>query len=466
MALAVIAFLLRTRREKRPVLDLAGAALPVALVLLIPTPAKWSWHFGALIGLVAVAVACETARFREQGDSSRGWSARALIAVAAAVLAAAWAPGIRPPWTELDLMTQDWTLRFEEGFLTLPKITALVPVVLLAGAGLYELVRRGRGRLYEVPWRVASWTALALAAPLIAYTAVVLVDDAVRTPSWTLTRQNLESLRGDDRCGLAADAVVAANATMRPLPTLGSASVREVPPWVARAPLAGLTRHFLGIADGRTIAETPWFDARGRRPIGVFIFGLAGPPSSLDLEWGRIESGQVESLGVAQVESLLIPEERIDFVPWRFFPAKELPPRPAGADAVRLALRTSVPTNQTITVTAPVEYANQTLRDRIEQPAARTVVQPHLYPYVPCAQQPELRDGVLEAPNQIIGQRSTFFPTLNRPGTPFSGILDVYRLQRLPLSDSERPPRDVIVYDVDESLPGGVLAPPERTTAT
>ena len=69
MGLAVLAFLLRRRRE-RASLDLASASLGVALRLLIATPSKWPWHFGALVGIAAVAVASETIRL-SQGRRGR-----------------------------------------------------------------------------------------------------------------------------------------------------------------------------------------------------------------------------------------------------------------------------------------------------------------------------------------------------------------------------------------------------------
>ena len=75
VVLAVLAFLLR-RRRVRTSLDLAPGSLGVALVLLIATPSKWPWHFGALVGIAAVAVASETIRLRRDAADARRWSAR------------------------------------------------------------------------------------------------------------------------------------------------------------------------------------------------------------------------------------------------------------------------------------------------------------------------------------------------------------------------------------------------------
>ena len=109
IGLAVLAFVLRRRRERTP-LDLASASLAVALVLLIATPSKWPWHFGALICIAAVSVASETVRLRRDAAEARGWSARPFVVVGAALLALVWASGIRQSWNADDLRSLDWTL--------------------------------------------------------------------------------------------------------------------------------------------------------------------------------------------------------------------------------------------------------------------------------------------------------------------------------------------------------------------
>ena len=285
-------------------------------------------------------------------------------------------------------------------------------MLLLGGAALFEIARGRRERLRETPWRVASWTAPALAAPLIAYTAFVLVADAVRTPTWTLTRQNVETLQGDLRCGLADDTVVATTSTMRPLARLGDGAVTaDIPPWAPSPPLAGGQRFFLGLVDGRPSAGTPWFEAPEGENVGVFIAGMPGSPAVLDVEWGRREDGRTERIGGGAVEGLSIPEE-IGLTPWRFFPSRELSPRPAGANALRFTLRSATPVPATVVVTAPVAYANERLVDRLETTGTRTLVPPHLLTYVPCADLPELRDGIVEVPDQIVWTASELLPDL------------------------------------------------------
>jgi len=465
MALAVLVYLLRSRREKRILLDLPATGLAVALLLLIPTPSKWPWHFGALLGIAAIAVATETARLRDDARHSPGWSARPLIVVGAAVVAAAWSWSPRRAWTDLDLQTLDWTLGFESSDINLSKLGGLAPLALLAGAGLFELVRGRRERIREIPWSVASWTAPVLAIPLIAFTVGVLVTDAARTRSWTLTSQNLETLRGDLRCGLADDAVVAVPESMRAVGLAGAGRrVSTVPAWVPEPPINGLPRFALGPVGPRSVARSQWFDLPPAHHIGLFLAGTPGLLGTLELEWGRERGSRIHTLESDEITAASAPEVRLDISPWRFFPAGELPSRPKGANAVRIAQRTAVATGATIAITAPVTYPNMRLVDRLERAGSRTLVLSNLLTYVPCADQPRLGGGIVEVPAQVVALRDSVWPIFGRATSPFEGVLDLYRLERLPLADSKDPPGNVVLYEVDQRIPGAVNAPPDATT--
>jgi len=223
IALAVLAFLLRRRRSTRTLLDLPASALGASLVLLIATPSKWAWHFGALIGIAAVAVAAETIRLRDEAARSEGWHVRPFLVLGAVSLAGAWLWSPRSPWSRLDLRTLDWTLGIESSF-PFHGLALVLPFLALVLAGMIGLTR-GRPWLRRAPWRTAAWSAPLLAVPAIVFTLGVLVADSEKTDSWTLTRQNLAALRGDSDCGLGDDIHVArrlkaAGATTLVLPEL------------------------------------------------------------------------------------------------------------------------------------------------------------------------------------------------------------------------------------------------------
>lgn len=416
--LAVVAYVLRRRRpDEDQLLNLFAPALGVGLLLLIVTPAKIPWHFGTLLGLAAVAIASESARL-----AGRGWHARPFIVVGAAMVAAAWSWFPRNTWSDLDLRTLDWTLGFEHR-ITLAKLAGLVPLLVLA---VFALLAR---RLDVGAWRAAAWTVPALAVPLILFTFGVLVADAKKTSSWTLTRQNLDSLRGNLRCGLADDTLV---------PSLPSMSTYVSDP----------TRYELV---GPAPAHSRWFRLQGGKRVGFFATGDTGG-DSLRVEWGK--EGRVLSSDPVDDASLGDPSPQL--VAWRFFPAGSLPPRPAGAESMRIVLDSPVSPGGNVVVIAPVPYEDVPLRKLLAQ-TAPTLVLPNLLAYVPCVKQPSLQ-GAADLPKLLIGQQGTIWP-IGTGSSPFDGLPDVYNLVRLPLSDSAHPPGDVVVYQVDVHLPGGVVAP-------
>lgn len=206
IALTVLAYLLRRRRAEGRLFDLPGASLGVALLLLVTTPSKWPWHFGALIGIAAVAAALECARLRIEARSARGWALWPYVAVGATMLAAAWAWHERNPWNALDLRTRGWVAA-SESHLSVSTVATLLPGLLLVSLLLWEALRRRRDKYASVGWRAASWAAPILAVPLLLVTAAVLARDTAATSHWTLARQNIDGLRARPDCGLADDAL-------------------------------------------------------------------------------------------------------------------------------------------------------------------------------------------------------------------------------------------------------------------
>jgi len=90
-----------------------------------------------------------------------------------------------------------------------------------------------------------------------------------------------------------------------------------------------------------------------------------------------------------------------------------------------------------------------------------------LLAYFPCAKQPQLSRGAVEVPRQIV--RPTNDPTWSvtyRVTNPFAGLLDLYRVEQLPLTDSRNPLANVAVFEIEQLIPGAKLAPPTRVTLT
>ncbi len=261
MALTLVAFLTRRRDQRSDaLLDLPSASIGVGLLLLFATPDKWPWHFGPLLGIAAVAVAAETARLRSYAATSRGWQARPLLALVAVMVATVWLWSPLRAWNVLDLRTLDWTCAFFR--LSLSDLVAL-PLLLMLVVAVSDLVRRDVARPWRVPWRVASWTALIFAVPLVTFTTGVLIVDAAKTPGWTLLRQNLDELQGTSNCGLADGMLVAS-----PRSAHGASNrMAATPGWVPPPPVDGLPRHRVG---------TRW------RSVGALVRLVRGSPRWAD----------------------------------------------------------------------------------------------------------------------------------------------------------------------------------------
>jgi hypothetical protein len=292
----------------------------------------------------------------------------------------------------------------------------------------------------------------------------VFVIDAARTPNWTLTRQNLETLRGDLDCGLVDDAHVAVGPSMRPASASNANAITpSVPGWVPEPPIDGLARFSLGPVGADSVARSPWLPVPAGPRVGMFLAGEARFAGTPELEWGRVRDGRIDSLGSDAIAPALESEVRADFVQWRFFPAAELPARPQEATVVRVALRGAEGLSSAIAITAPLSYSNEPLLGRLGRSGARTLVPPNFMTYVPCVDLPRLRNGTVEVPQQIIAPRDTLWPMFGRDTSPFESLLDLYRLERLPLADSRYPPGNLVLYDVDRRIPGAVVLLPDAT---
>ena len=464
MLLAVLAYLLRPRARGHVVLDLPGGTLAVALVLLIATPSKWPFHFGALLGVTALALASETTRLRLRADRSRGLQPLPFLVIAAAAVAAAWAWWPRGSWNDLDLRTSDWTFAFESSEFSLSNLAAVIPLLLLlVTAGLAALVPGQRNRLRDAPWRVAAWTVPAVVVPVVAFTAAVLVVDVAKAQGWTLARQNLEALRGDEECGLADDLLIAVNGSMQPLPSADKRDARPVSPWVPQTPIGGLKRIAYGFDSSRSV-RSAWFELPARAPVGLFLTGMRYRTDTVVLEWGRRHTHDIEVLGSGEVFTDFRAEVGLELRRWRFVAAEELPAAHRLASLVRVKLETKAAPGAAVAVTAPVSYSNERLAGLLRRERGPALVHPNLLMYVPCVQQPRLTGGAVEVPARILVTAEQVSWPLGSGKSPFDGLFDLYDLDWKPLVDPQGRVGEAAVYELNLDIPGATLAPANRVT--
>jgi hypothetical protein len=105
------------------------------------------------------------------------------------------------------------------------------------------------------------------------------------------------------------------------------------------------------------------------------------------------------------------------------------------------------------------------LADLLEEDATRAFIAPDVYPYFPCARQPRLRGGVAEAPDYVL--KTSWYATLPLlyQTSPFLGLLDLYRLERLDLVGPYTP-GELEIFAVDKAIPGTIELAPDSTTVT
>ena len=456
MLLAVVAFVLRRLRTRSDLLDFPATVLAVSFLLLAVIPSRWPSHFGALIGIGALAIAAETARLRSDGRSSAGWRAWPLLALAAVSAAVTWSWWERESWNALDLRTLDWQSSWG-----MSQLAVCLPFLLLGAFSVIALARGRRGELHREPWRVAAWIPVIVAVPAIMFTAGVLVVDAARTSSWTVTRQNLESITGSAGCGLADDVLIARQDSSHALDDVGLQARVPLPAWVPPAPVDGLPRYALG-PTRRFTSSSPWFELPQNRRAGLFVMGTPGPADTVWLDWGSSDGGRVEVLESDEITEVV--SEPSGNAPWRFFAAGDLSPPPARATVVRVEYRAASAPGTALAVSAPVTYVNEPLAPLMSSATARTLVYPELYLYFPCRNLPELRDGAVEVPEYVVIGETESPPLRYHVTSPFVGLLDLYDLERVPVADSVDQVDRLRIFEVDTRIPGASLAPPTRTT--
>ena len=190
---------------------------------------------------------------------------------------------------------------------------------------------------------------------------------------------------------------------------------------------------------------------------------FSGRPSSsdrLEVEWGRVRDGDVQPLGGGEISGGAASEAGA-VLPWWFVPEGELPLRPPGANAVRVTFESDVSPGTALALTAPVEYAHEPLSGLLDGSASRSLAFTDQLTYVPCVELPTLHHGIVEVPDHLVVSGDWPSPIADQFTSPFAGVLDLYPLERLPLSDSENPPPTTRVFKVDRRIPGAVLAPAE-----
>jgi hypothetical protein len=194
-----------------------------------------------------------------------------------------------------------------------------------------------------------------------------------------------------------------------------------------------------------------------------------GQDDSLAIEWGtaRLGSTLVDRHGRADFDIDALPATASAVVPWQFVTATQLPDPPKPASVFRVVLATREPSSSVIGVTTPVTYSTHELGPSMDGGTSISLLHPAVVTYFPCASQPRMEGGQVEAPDWVIATKEQGNPLEVGRLSPFAGVVDLYRVERLPLDDSRPAPPDLVAFRVDRQIPGGVeLTPLAETTSS
>ncbi len=417
IGLGIGAFLLRVRRGAGLV-NLPAWSLVTGLFLLTLTPSKWPWHFGGLLGLIALVAAIELRKI----DRPR-WA----LAILGVVFAMSWTWSVSLPWTALDLRTYEWTtsdagiLPFELTSLGGWAITAAV-VALLAAA-----VLRWRSDLN--PLQPPEAVAMLGAVLVVSLTASTLWSDASDTDGWTFGGQNFASLRGDENCGLGDEIEVPVPGSLHAL-VAGGESDPEAD-LASRAagfsdrgffesggflhanlntvlPLQGMESVGSWTTSGQVLGETntgkyqsDWF-VLGPDDDEVVLFVMGSYPrggepelgNAAAIQWGTMGSQGVADAGVERVRPSGY------FTDWIFVPFE----RPEGSDRVRLLLRDDSANSRESWVAAslPLGLSTDTVAAVAQSTDESILITPPLAPYFPCVDPAPFERSIIPPPGMII----------------------------------------------------------------
>jgi len=489
LALVPIAlFLTRTDRRRNPDLDLPTLSLMLGVAALVFTPSKWPWQLGVLVPFAALAAAGEVRRLvMEPTGASR--ARRLVLALGGSVLASIVAWRGHAFWNQFSVLDVDFG-RGGSGFLGVDLSSPAVWAGIVAGAavivGLIVFGRRPRrGTLREradTGLTALGAGALAVSAALIAaVTLALFVVDGFGTPSWTLAKQNVDSVVGST-CGFADDLSVVDPARGRALPVVDaadpSAAVDALPPAVALGPplefapdgvdpalrpVPGLESRWgsrVGSDASQGAFVSPWFsldqsivgagDDRGR--IVLFLAGrINADTTRLFVQIGRQNGSGIDSVEVTEFPALG------DLPEWNAVLLDVFAQIPVDADRVRLiGVDGADDRGGWLAFGNPRVVRPEPMTRLLEAPGQSSLIAPWMRPYFPCATQPRVEPGVSEPPDFVFGD----VLTIAYPQSPMEYVGDLYPMSRLLLLDESGNPAPLFAAErVEKDLAPGTPVP-------
>jgi len=396
LASATGAYLLGFGRDSVSRSRLAGRSLLIGLGLLSLMPSKWIWHFGGLIGLVALVVAVEGVR--------RSRASAALLAGGTA-LAMAWVWSGVTFWAPLGLRTQRWW----PGAVNLSPFDLSNPLV-WAGIGLmtWGVVEVVRARFKRHSISAFHAVVLFSAIAVLGVTTATFALDIVRTDGWTQGRQNLRAITGRADCGLGEVLRVPMSRGVRPIPATGAPQAPEhelraadagfggdrfdsqqeaIAPWW----LAGSPIDWVRVADGNGHSSEWYAVSESASSAGVFSRGgIAHEDTRIVMQWATSTEGGILAPVI---------EHDFDTSHWTLL-RFDIPP---GAGSVRViaTARASVDVSPPLVLRTDAIAAAGTGNE--------VLVDLPVMQYFPCLATPQVERGVVATPDIVVHRRGAAF---------------------------------------------------------
>jgi arabinosyltransferase C len=486
--MAMALFFTRPSRRRDDRADLPAMSLVVGAALIALTPSKWPWHFGALGGFAALAVAVELRRLGLETRGGKSRNRRSLLVLAATVVASAivWRGGaFFGDFSVLEVKFGRGGAGLSGMDLSSPMPWVVVGVGALVACGCVAALM---GR-FSVRAAVDRWLALsgawavpvAVGVVVVATLGLFVTDAFASSPGWSLARQNYEDLMGQT-CGLADDVEVAdpfkgtaLGADPLPAQSAAAAALPEVtqgsgldftaagsPPPPLDVDLDMRWGSRISGDQDTGVFVSPWFvtgpDATtaGVDQTGLVLFTAGKPDSAGNLvlvQFGRRDGPAIQPLGVERVAA-----SNSDAT-WQ--PSALEPP--AHADRLRIvAVDAASGRDGWLAFSAPHRVRYQRLESVLARPGTITFVGPGIRFYFPCVTNAVIQGGVADAPDYV-ATGATDLGAGSWPTSPIAGTVDLYPSHRLVVrATNETIARDLYIERIVKRPAPGVPTPFDR----
>ncbi|MDT5013674.1 MAG: hypothetical protein QOH57_5291, partial [Mycobacterium sp.] len=425
-----------------------GAVVVISVALLSLAPSKWSYHLGALAGVLAAFLVVALVLVVHRTDSAGVRRDVVIGLVAAGLAVGAAAVGFAGPnsWWMQDLYLVPWVMVGPQP-LGLPLRSVILWCgLLLVGYTVAAIGWRARGA-GAVRGAIATGPAVLVLIALIGSVVVMMVSFVsapLRRPAGSLAESNLRWLSGRPSCGFADSVDVLADGDILTtaetaysstgFTALGGFAPDAPPP---DAPGTGMSTYLWGSRDappGPAMLTSQWFTLpplKATEGLSASVVGPAGA-ATVWFEFGRADESagpQIVPLGRIDTTDPAPPDVNARRRVWRAVTVDAVG-FPAGADRVRLHVDAMGGPANWVAVTGPRRHTSVRLTDFLPGRGPVLLSWPQSFVF-PCVHDiVRVADGIAQTPKLMIVAPGPWFtePQDVRLGGVFAGLQPYGRL--------------------------------------